>query len=192
MLAGSALAAETDTIPRATKELPNASASAVAVSRPGYDTTRVGMALICVVGLILGLKWASGKFLGGGSLHRSSRAVSVLCRNTIGPKQNLVLVQVGRRLVLVGDCGNSLTTLGEITDADEIAEVVGQVSRERSEPLTRTFGNLFKKAENNFDDSADEASEVKRDSDEEQGAMASDLVGLSSQIRNLSRQFSKA
>ncbi len=64
--------------------------------------------------------------LPGAMPARANRAVHVLSRTVIGPKQQLLLIQIGQRLVAVGDNGAQLTALCQITDPDEVASLIGQ------------------------------------------------------------------
>lgn len=54
--------------------------------------------------------------------------LDVLARATVSPRHQLLLVRVGRRVVLVGQAPASLTTLSEVTDADEVAALIEAVS----------------------------------------------------------------
>ncbi|MDP6544095.1 MAG: flagellar biosynthetic protein FliO [Phycisphaerae bacterium] len=55
--------------------------------------------------------------------------LDVLARASVSPRHQLLLVRVGRRVVLVGQGPSSLTTLSEVTDADEVAALIEAVSR---------------------------------------------------------------
>jgi hypothetical protein len=87
--------------------------------------------------------------------------VQVLTRSHLSPRQQLLLVRVGRRLLVVSDCNGQLNSLSEITDPDEVAALVGQMRDEKLTAASRTFGNLlgiWRRAE-----PADSADEVETD-----------------------------
>jgi flagellar protein FliO/FliZ len=54
--------------------------------------------------------------------------LDVLARATVSPRHQLLLVRLGRRVVLVGQSPASLTTLSEVTDADEVASLIEAAS----------------------------------------------------------------
>lgn len=143
----------------------------------GGSMLRVGMALAGVVGLILILKYGAGTMLGVKAAGpRANKGVRVLSRTTMGPRQQLVLLQVGRKLVLVADSGGTVSTVTEIVDPDEVAELAGQAIgagpgagvtdrggelgderlRERASVIGggQPFGKLFKRQSLSYDGSS--------------------------------------
>jgi flagellar biogenesis protein FliO len=54
--------------------------------------------------------------------------LDVLARTTVSPRHQLLLVRVGRRVVLVGQGPASLTTLSEVTDAEEVAALIETIA----------------------------------------------------------------
>jgi len=60
------------------------------------------------------------------------RAMKILSRLVISPKQQLLMIQIGRRIVVVGDAGGQMSPLSEITDSDEAAALVAQLADEKS------------------------------------------------------------
>jgi len=118
---------------------------------PTFDTQRVILSLGLVLGLILVLRWASQKMFGKQIGGRASRAVQVLSRNPISPKQQLLVVQVGRRLVVVGDSGQQMNALCEITDPEEMAALIGQLHEEKRESSSNPFGSIFGRAGSAFE-----------------------------------------
>ena len=175
----------------------------------GVSVTRVSVALGIVLLLIFGLRWAARGMFPGAGIARSNRAVQVLSRTVISPKQQLLLVQVGRRVIVVADSGTQMNPLCEITDADEIASLLGQVhAAEKSEPISRSFRSLFHRAEQTFGPGADGSSDremensvATRRGDVHDGALEGngsaaalgttqeELSGLMEKVRLLSKQF---
>jgi len=64
--------------------------------------------------------------------------VKVLSRNTIAPRQQVVLVQVGQRVIVAADSGGQLSTLAQISDPEEVAQLLSQIDESKSES-----GNIF-------------------------------------------------
>jgi flagellar biosynthetic protein FliO len=168
-------------------------------SQNAFDVRRVAMALIAVLALIVVLRWIAKRFFTTPGAGRSSRAIQVLSRAILSPKQQLMVVQVGRRLIVVGDTGAQMSPLCEIRDPDEVAELVGQITQEKGDSISKTFGQLFGRAKTQFDEDESEASPAKEPSsggalsdDRDPPVMAetrNELAGLADRIRLLSRQF---
>ena len=103
-----------------------------------WDVRRVTLSLAGVVLLIFGMRAVGRKMVPGAAGTRSSLAVQVLVRSTISPRQQLLLVQVGRRLVLVGSGGAEMNPLCQIDDPDgqeivwpKLLRLPGEVTSER-------------------------------------------------------------
>lgn len=128
---------------------------AARVSTTGFEPTRVVVALAVVIGLIALLRWVGRRVFGVAGPGRSTRAVQVLSRSPLSPKQNLVLIRVGRRLLVVADGGGAMNTLSEITDADEVAALLGQLQDDHNDRAIKTFGNLFGKKRGDFEREAE-------------------------------------
>jgi flagellar biosynthetic protein FliO len=163
-----------------------------------FDMKRVVLALGAVLALIIVLRWIAKRFFATPGTGRSSRAIQVLSRAILSPKQQLMVVQVGRRLIVVGDTGAQMSPLCEIRDPDEVAELVGQITQEKGDSISKTFGQLFGRAKTQFDDDGTELSLTKEppggDSNDDRdppvvAETRSELAGLADRIRLLSRQF---
>lgn len=90
-----------------------------------YDVGRVAMSLVAVIALILFLKWGSKKVFALPSTGTTG-VMHVVSRTALAPRQQLLLVRVGRRLMVIGDSAGRLTGIGEIVDPDEVASLLGQ------------------------------------------------------------------
>jgi flagellar biogenesis protein FliO len=162
----------------------------------GFDTQRVVLSLVIVLALIFLLRYLSQRMFGKTIAARSSRAVQVLSRNVISPKQQLLVVRVGRRLVVVGDSGQQMNALCEITDPDEMAALIGQLHEEKRESGGNPFGAMFGRAGSEFA-SANEPSRPVDVADEDDGSTGpsgvddtrDELNGLMDKVRGMSRQF---
>jgi flagellar protein FliO/FliZ len=180
--------------------------------------TRMLLSLGVVVAVILALRWGGVKLFNGSSAIKGSRAMQVVSRSIISPKQQLMLVQVGRRLVVVGNSGTHLATLAEITDADEVAELLGQVQRDKSETIGKTFGTLMRRAGMDFAREGGETREMgdrgemqetdggrerqeamvragrlmEEENVEPVGRPPEELVGLLEKVRGMSQQFKRS
>lgn len=131
----------------------------------GLDVTRVLMALGIVVGLAVAGRFLVRWLFPAVAAARSSSAVRVLSRSVIAPKQQLLLVQVGRRVIVVGDSGAQLSPLAQIDEPDEVAGLLAQLESEKR-PSARAFGSLFGRAQEKFDEAEVKASDPRPEADE--------------------------
>jgi flagellar biosynthetic protein FliO len=171
-------------------------AATTAAGSQGMDYPRVLAALGIVIALILVLRWFGKYFFPTAPSRGSSRAVEVISRSPLSPKQQIVLIRVGRRLVVVGDSGSQMNPLCEISDPDEIAALVGQLRDEKTSPTTRAFGAMFGKSRQQFDRSAEDlpaeeqpAPLTEADEDQPITSARDELNGLRDRVRMLAQQF---
>jgi len=181
--------AATKTNPTGTKTVPEIST--------GMDATRVVLSLLLVIAAIFLLRWIAQQFFGAPSAKKSSRAIQVLSRSMIAPKQHVVLLQVGRRVIVVGDSGAQMNTLCEITDADEIASLMGQLRQDKSDPVSRAFGTFFGRAEKDYPGDAPESASAltadvpDEDVDPALATTQAELTGLIDKVRSVSQQIGR-
>jgi flagellar biogenesis protein FliO len=93
-----------------------------------HEVTRVGGALVAVLGLLLVLRAVvrrAAPGLGGGG--RPSGVVEVLARYPIARGQQLLVLRWARRVLLVQSSGGTMTTLSEMRDPDEVASLLARV-----------------------------------------------------------------
>ena len=109
----------------------------------GFDISRVVGALAVVLGLIFALRWVLRRSIQPAGMPGATNVVQVLTRSPLSPRQQLLLVRVGRRLIVVADCNGQLSALSELTDPDEVAALVGQLRDEKLSAASHSFGNLL-------------------------------------------------
>jgi flagellar biogenesis protein FliO len=167
----------------------------------GLDFSRIGAALLAVIALIFLLRWFGKVFFPVATGKAQNRVVEVVSRSPLAPKQQVMLLRVGRRLLVVGDSAGQLSTLSEITDPDEVATMVGQLREEKSASAA-AFGSLFGRFSRKFD--SDEA-EIARspeptdrqllmdETDEvhETASAQVEIDGLRDRVRALAAQFKR-
>ncbi|HWB52769.1 MAG TPA: flagellar biosynthetic protein FliO [Tepidisphaeraceae bacterium] len=184
-------------VPSHAQEFHFTSNSPVATSQPAavddpYSYPKILIAMGLVISLILALKWGATKFAPG-IAARQGKSISVLSRLSVGPKQHLLLVRIGRRAVLVGNSGTQMSPLCEISDADELAHLVGQVESEKSVvAVGGKFASLFKKREQDFEPEAEvPALEQNESPADEQMAQTvrRELLGLTERVRGMSKDL---
>ena len=109
----------------------------------GFDWQRLVLAMAVVIGVIIALRYAIGLLYPSVRAGRGSRAIRVLTRTPIAPRQQVMLLQVGRRVIVVGESGGNLSSLATITEPDEVAELIGQVDNAESPAAAGKFRSLF-------------------------------------------------
>lgn len=157
----------------------NPTAPANPIGNPtDLDLPRVMISLATVVALIFGLRWLSRKMFPTAARASNPSAVRILARSPISPRQRILLLQVGRRVLIVGDTGGNLSSLGQITDADEIAALIAQSKPVASgrNPVTAPFNRPQKGDAAPADDASLQAAELE-------------LAGLSQRIRAMAREL---
>jgi flagellar biogenesis protein FliO len=165
----------------------------------GMDFPRVLAALGIVIGLIFVLRWL-GKFLFPAATGRGgNRVIEVMSRSAISPKQQVMLIRVGKRLIVVGDTGSQMNPLCEISDPDEIAALVGQLRDEKTSSTTRAFGAIFRRSRTDFERPEDEAAVpdrpatlVETEEDPPVASAREELNGLRDRVRMLAEQFTES
>jgi flagellar protein FliO/FliZ len=140
------------------------------------DSGRIIAALFAVLVLILLLRWALRRLIPA-ALARQARGIRIVGRTAIGPKQQVLLLQVGRRMLVVGDSGQQLNTLCEINDPDEAAALLGQ-----AQGGARAGGEEIVKAH--------PAPQTPWENDPALGSTRMELNGLTQRVRMLARHLS--
>jgi flagellar biosynthetic protein FliO len=160
----------------------------------GLSLLRVLGAMAVVIAAILVLRWGSKRILGLPIAGGPSSAIRVLSRQVIGPRQQLMLIHVGNRILLVGNSGAQMNPLCEMTDAEEVSNLLVQIKDHRSMPPARPFWSLFRRAESRFDE---EAPAVAGAGEQEQvdpdlASTREEIDGLLNKVKAISRSFKKA
>jgi len=158
------------------------------------DLSRIVLALLVVVGIIFGLRWLARRLSLVPPSGRAVRGVRLLSRTVISPKQHVLLLQVGRRVVVVGDSGGAgMRPLCEITDPDEVAALLGEVKAAAASAVpAKSFRSFFGRAAEPFDPgdegpvSGDVPAIAPAGPD-----VPPDVVDLLAKVRGLRQQFDR-
>ena len=134
-----------------------APADATATPAAGLSTSRLILALAVVLGLIFGLRYLARRAFPQAAGGRPTGAVRVLGRTSVAPRQQVMLLQVGRRVLVVGDSGGAMRSLAEISDPDEVASLIGQTQRQQQTTPTQQFATWLGAARNAFGRAVDHA-----------------------------------
>ena len=105
----------------------SASGSAELFSPRAADLMQVGGALAAVLALLFLTRYFIGKATGGSGHARPSGVVEILARYPVARGQQLILLKLARRVLLIHQNGSSMTTLSELVDEHEVASLLGRV-----------------------------------------------------------------
>jgi len=182
----------------ATKSVTRTHAATGATTDAGFDWTRLVLAMAVVLGLIIALRYAAGVLFPGARATRGSRAVRVLTRTPLAPRQQVLLLQVGRRVIVVGESAGALSSLGHIDEPDEVAELLGQIDNAEVTAAPGRFKALFGRARNDFETGAIDESLAGALSDERSDVAApqveeasNEIAGLIDRMRSLTRTMKR-
>jgi flagellar biogenesis protein FliO len=180
------------------REATTQAAAPGAVSKSGdiFDTRRLVLALAIVLGAIFVSHQVWKRMGMPGVAGRVSGALQVVSRLTIAPKQQVLLLRVGRRLVLVGNSGTQMNSLCEIADPEEAALILGQTAAEREGSLSTSFNTLLGGEEKRFEEHLhSDTTAAPAEPEPDDPSIAStreEISGLLDKVRGLSKQFGKA
>jgi flagellar biogenesis protein FliO len=164
------------------------------------DFPRLAMSMAIVLSLIFILRWVARRFFPNIAHTRGSGVVRVLIRSPVTTKQQVVLLQVGRRVLVVADNGAQMNSLAEIADPDEVAELVGKLSNNhRTE--NGAFDREFGKAREGFD--SDQTNSIAQMPDPEHTDIPTpieqsatdaqgEIKGLMARVRGLAKQLGQS
>lgn len=115
---------------------------------------RAVAALVAVLGLIALTVFIFRYFAQRQRLTPGGRAIHVVARMGIGPKQSLCLVKLADRILLVGLSPNHMATLDTINDPEQVARLLGQVEKGRPDSISASFDKVFAKETGEYHDEA--------------------------------------
>ena len=102
-------------------------------------------ALGAVIGLILLLRAIVSKVSGRPVATAASQVFEVLIRTSITPRNHLLLIRIGQRLLVVGQSPAGLNTLANIEGSEEVAELLLAVTAAGDRSVSSGFAQLFKR-----------------------------------------------
>jgi flagellar biogenesis protein FliO len=160
----------------------------------GFDWQRLVLAMSVVLTLIFVLnssRVARSRPRGRPGLAGGAGAVALAA----GAEAALLLVQVGRRVIVIGDSAGELTSLSEITDPDEVASLLGQLETTEAPTPAKPFASLFGHARDQYaeprpnpvDDGSTTTTSKPIGAGEELEQTQSEISGLIDRMRSLTK-----
>ena len=137
--------------------LPGAEKDTTSVAQMGevngngaQDVMQVGGGLAGVLLLIWVLRTLIRKSAGSGAARgllarvRAPEGVaSIMARYPVARGEHVVLLEVGRRILVVHQASGSMTTLSELTDRDEVADIRARITGEERVKTEESFTPSF-------------------------------------------------
>jgi flagellar biogenesis protein FliO len=111
--------------------------------RPERALVTTGASLAVVVGLFLLLVWFQRRSSGHGRSMLPGAVVRTLGRVPLNGRQEMHLVRVGNKLLLLAVTATSAETLTEITDPEEIDRLSGICRREEPGSISASFREIL-------------------------------------------------
>lgn len=99
--------------------------------------------LAVVLGLFFGFVWLSRRALPKSAGGLSADVVQVLGRTAMGNRQSLQLIRLGNRLLLVSVTATGANTLAEVTDPQEVQDLLDRCNGISSEPTSPSFRDVL-------------------------------------------------
>ena len=108
--------------------------------------TAVSLGLVLI--LFLGVAWFVKRAQPQSHAMLPTGVVEVLGRMPISQKQQLQLVRMGPKLLLVSSTGTGMQTLGEISDPNQVEQMVAMCQANRAGGITQSFRQVMGQFEN--------------------------------------------
>jgi flagellar biogenesis protein FliO len=122
---------------------PRSSAAHEPVARPAPSATTavttVAASLATVLGIFVAIAWCTRRLNGGGAMPLPKEALEILGRAPLAGRQQMQLVRVGRKLVLLAVSPGGAEPLTEINDPAEVEHLLGLCHRGQSASATAAF-----------------------------------------------------
>jgi flagellar biosynthetic protein FliO len=103
----------------------------------------VGSSLAIVLGLFFALLWLAKRNMPRGMTAISSEVIKVLGRAPLSGRQQMHLVRIGNKLLLVSVTAHGAETLTEITDPQEVDHLTALCERDQPRSVTRSFRDVL-------------------------------------------------
>ncbi|MEE1886164.1 flagellar biosynthetic protein FliO [Pseudomonas carassii] len=121
---------------------PNASAAAPLPGGLGAQLAQMVFGLLLVVGLIFFLAWLLRRMQG--NAQRGAQVIEIVGSRAIGPRDRLLLVQVGKEQILIGHSPGSIEALHVLAEPVEVPAAARQATPEFAQRLLELMGKDHK------------------------------------------------
>ena len=146
---------------------------------------RTVTALGAVIGLVLLLRLAYTKITGRTLATGHSHAVQVLARVAVAPRSHILLVQLGQRILVVGESTGGLNALATIDEPDEVSGLLRTVAGDQTGSITRSFSQLLDRFNSQYPENGPTDADRFAVSEHATGRARDEVSGLLSRLRSL-------
>ena len=122
------------------------------IGSSGWSFLRDVWPLMAVLLLIGGMAFILKKFMPARGLLAGSEALKIVARTHVAPKQQVVLVKLGRRLVLIGVSPERMSALSSIDDPDQVAMLLGEIASRQPNSMTGAFASSMARERETYAD----------------------------------------
>ncbi len=105
----------------------------------------LGVVIICIGLLRVVLSRWSGQTV----MSANNPVLEVLARVSVAPRKHVLLIRLGKRIVVVGDCGSELRTLANIDNTEEVAGLLTDVAATRAR-VSGGFTQLLRRMNSDY------------------------------------------
>lgn len=102
-------------------------------------------ALGVVLGLVMILRRCFSQWMGRPVVAPGSHAVQVLTRVAVAPRNHILLVRLGGRVLVIADSSHGLRTLANLDDPEEVASLLAAVTTSEPNSISRGFASLLQR-----------------------------------------------
>lgn len=95
--------------------------------------------LLAVLVLIAGIVFILKKYMPARRLLAGSDVLQIVARTHVSPKQQLMLVKLGRKMVMIGVSPDRIQTLAVVDDPDQVAALMGEIAAGSPRSMSRAF-----------------------------------------------------
>lgn len=107
----------------------------------GWSLMRDMWPLLTVLLLIGGMAMVLRRYMPARRLLGGSDVLKIVARTHVSPKQQLVLVKLGRRLVLLGVSPERISSLSTVEDSDQVAMLLGEIASGQPGSISSAFAS---------------------------------------------------
>lgn len=145
-------------------------------------------ALGVVISLIFAMRLVMNKLSGRAVMGGRTGIVEVLSRTSISPRNQIMLLRLGQRIIVVSEGPNGVRTLANLDDPDEVAGLLTTINSSKPGSITQSFNQLLNRADTEMDNPAGFTAEHGGDEDEHLvDKTRNELSSLLSRIRSMSK-----
>jgi len=124
------------------------------------DSTNQGWILrtLTALGVVLGLIFVvrfvycriSGQSPAKFGRRSGTRVIEVLNRSAIAPRSHVLMLRIGQRILVVSESQAGMSTLANIDDPLEVADLLGAIEANRPTSITRGFTEALKRSDRDY------------------------------------------